>query len=418
MLDQLAAEAVESNLDLRVATARILEARANRGVVAADLYPNVDVSGSYSRNNLSKNAHGGVVGVRQYDFWQAGFDASWEIDVFGGVARSVEAAQADIEGAIEARRDTLVTLLAEVARNYIELRGAQRQLFITQQNLKSQTDTLDLTEQRFQAGLTSELDVARQRAQVESTASQMPSLQTTIRQSIHQLSVLLGQAPGALSERLSPQRPLPQAPVALPVGLPSELLRRRPDVRQAERALAAATARIGTATADLFPRFSLTGSFGQEATQFKKIFDAGSNVWSIGPAISWPIFDAGRIRANIRVQNARQEQALAQYEQVVLISLRDVEDALIAYDREQARRLSLSNAVDANRRAVDLSNQLYQRGLIDFLSVLDAQRSLFLSEDALARSDTTVSTNLVAVYKALGGGWEETAGNAPPEQKH
>ena len=198
----------------------------------------------------------------------------------------------------------------------------------------------------------------------------------------------------------------------MPVGLPSELLRRRPDVRQAKRALAAATARIGVATADLFPKFSLTGQFGQQSAAFHRLFDSNSNFWSIGPAISWPVFEGGRIRANIRVQNARQEQALAIYEQTVLRSLQDVEDALVAYDREQARRVSLAGAVDANRRSVDLSNQLYQRGLIDFLSVLDAERALFLSEDALARSDTTVSTNLVALYKALGGGWDESSDGA------
>jgi NodT family efflux transporter outer membrane factor (OMF) lipoprotein len=409
MLDQLMHDAVESNLDLKIASARIREARASRGIVQSRLWPDINGNAQYNYNQASKSAVPGNVTLqqRQYNFWQAGFDAAWEIDVFGGIQRGVEAADADIQVTVEDRRGTLVSLMAEVGRNYVELRGAQRQLAITRQNVKSQRETLDLTEQRFYAGITSEVDVVRQRAQVESTASQIPQLEITIRQSIHALGVLLGRSPGALLDQLVPEAPLPQAPGSLPPGLPSELLRRRPDVRAAERALAAQTARIGEATADLFPKFSITGSFGQQSTEFKQLFNATSNFWSIGPAISLPIFNAGRIRSNIEVQTAREQQALAAFEQTVLRSMQDVEDALVAYDREQARRVSLSAAVEANRRAVDLSNQLYSRGLIDFLSVLDAERALFISEDALAISDTTVSTNLVALYKALGGGWEE-----------
>jgi len=416
VMDHLIREAVESNLDLRIATARVREARASRGVTASRLFPDVNANGQYSYNQAS-NSGTFPISPRTYNFWQAGFDASWELDVFGGIQRGVEAADADIQTTVEQRRDTLVSLMAEVGRNYIQLRGAQRQLAITRQNVASQQDTLDLTKQRFDAGITSEVDVVRQRAQVESTASEIPQLEITIRQSIHALGVLLGRDPGSLLAELVPDGPLPQAPGMLPVGLPSELLRRRPDVRAAERALAAQTARIGEATAELFPKFSITGSFGQQSTEFKQLFNATSNFWSIGPSFTLPIFNAGRIKSNIEVQNARQEQALATYEQTVLRSLQDVEDALVAYDREQARRINLAAAVEANKRAVDLSNQLYTRGLIDFLSVHDAERALFLSEDALAISDTTVSTNLVALYKALGGGWEERADTPTTQPK-
>jgi NodT family efflux transporter outer membrane factor (OMF) lipoprotein len=239
---------------------------------------------------------------------------------------------------------------------------------------------------------------------VATTASAIPSLDALARQSIHRLGVLLGEPPMALAEALAPPQQIPKPPPDVPVGLPSDLLRRRPDVRRAERRLAASTARIGAATADLFPRFSLTGSLGTQAGEAKGLFNYANRFYSIGPRVSWPIFDAGRIRANIRVQNAREEQALAAYEQTVLLALRDVEDALVGYLREEDRRRTLATAAEANRRAVELANQLYNAGRTDFLNVLQAQRDLFASQDALVQSDRLVSTNLVALYKALGGG--------------
>ncbi len=328
--------------------------------------------------------------------------------MFGRVRRSVEAAEADIGAANEGRRDALVTLLSEVARNYIELRGFQRRLKIAAANVKVQQETLDLTKARFQAQLISELDVTRSDAQVATTAAQIPALETQRNQAAHRLAVLLGQHPGALLSELLPaeESAIPAGPPDLPPVLPSELLRRRPDVRRAERELAAATARAGVATADLFPRFSLTGSLGLQSEEFRDLGDYGSRFFSIGPSVSWPIFDAGRIRSNIHVQNARREQAVVRYEQSVLTALEDAENALIAYGREQQRRQSLRRAVDANRRSVEMATQLYDRGLRDFLNVLDAQRELFASEDALAQSERTISTNLVALYKAMGGGWD------------
>lgn len=415
-LDTLVVRAVRANPDLRRAQARVREARAQRGIITADLFPTADASGSYTRSHRSANAPGAPQGGKESDLYQAGFDASWEIDLFGGVRRNIEAANADLAASIESRRDVLVSLLAEVARNYVELRGSQRQAAIARANLEAQQETLELTRIRFAAGLASGLDVARAEAQARTTASKIPSLETSARQAIHLLSVLLAQEPDALVEELSHETPIPPTPPDVPVGLPSELLRRRPDVRRAERQLAAATARIGVAIADLFPRFSLSGALGLESSKFSDLGDDDSRFWSIGPSVHWPILDFWRIRNNIAVQNAREEQAAATYEQAVLTSLREVEDALVSFSQEQARRQTLASAADANRRATALANQLYQQGRADFLSVLQAQRDLYASEDALVQSDRSVSSDLVALYKALGGGWEieALAGSGPP----
>jgi outer membrane protein, multidrug efflux system len=420
VLESLIARAVQSNLDLRTAAARVREARAQRGVVAADLWPSINASGLYTRSRLSENAlsrQGGPgnsntaagsipSGKLESDLFQAGFDASWEIDLFGGVRRSIEATDADLAASQEDLRNTLVSLLAEIARNYVEVRGFQRRLAIAQDNIRSQQETLELTRARFEAGLTSQLDVVQAASQLATTQAQVPTLETSLKQGIHRLGVLLGQEPGALLTELSAAAPIPTGPPSVPVGLPSDLLRRRPDVRRAERQLAAATARIGVAVADLFPKLSLTGSLGLQSVNLADLPQGASRFWSIGPTLSWPIFDAGRIRANIAVQDARTAQQLSTYEQTVLTSLEEVENALVAYSREQMRRDKLAEAVEANQRAVELANELYTRGLGDFLNVLESQRALFASQSDLVQSEATVSTNVVALYKALGGGWE------------
>ncbi len=419
-LDSLIERAVGSNLDLRQAEARVREARALRGVAGADFWPTLDASGSYARSRRSENvaatqsgavngsaAVGGVPsGKLVQDLFQGGFDASWELDLFGGVRRSVEAADADLAASVEDLRDVLVTLLAEVARNYVEVRGFQRRISIAQENIRSQQETLALTQARFEAGLTSELDVVQAAAQLATTQAQVPTLETSLKQGIHRLGVLLGQDPGALLPELSREAPIPPTPPEVPVGLPADLLRRRPDVRRTERQLAAATARIGVAVADLFPKLSLTGSLGLQSDQLANLPLGSSRFWSLGPSLSWPVFDAGRIRANIQVQNTREAQRLAQYTQAVLTALEEVENALVAYSREQVRRHKLTEAVEANQRAVELANELYIRGLGDFLNVLEAQRSLFASQSGLVESEAMVSSNVVALYKALGGGWE------------
>jgi multidrug efflux system outer membrane protein len=415
-LTRLVQRAMGANLDLRAAEARIREARALRRVAESGSWPTVDVSGAYSRSRTSENAiapssqaSGGSPFFRGSsngeDLFRAGFDSSWEIDIFGGVRRSVEAADAVIDATIEDRRDVVVTLLGDIARNYIDLRGFQRRLAVTRNNLEAQQESLEIIRVRFQAGLVNDLQVAQAEAQVNSTAAVIPALEVLSKQAAHRLDVLLGIQPGELDAELSSGAPIPALPPAARVGLPSELLRRRPDIRRAERQLAAASAEIGVATADLYPKFSLSGVFGVNSVSASDWFSAPSRFWSIGPTISWPIFDAGRIRANIEVRNARQEQALTQYEKTVLTAFEDVENALVSYAKEQVRYRSLMDAVTANRRALVLADELYKNGLVDFLNVLDSQRALYSAENDLAQSEAAMATNLVALYKALGGGW-------------
>lgn len=417
LLNSLIERAVQSNLDVRLAEARIREARALQAITAAGAWPTVDVSGSYARNRISKNAlsfpspaggapSAGPGGDLEHNLFKTGFDASWEIDLFGGVRRSVEAAEANVDASVEDRRDALVTLLGDVANNYIDLRGLQRRLAVAHASLKSQEEILDLTRVRYRAGLANDLEVAQAEAQVATTAAQIPTLESSLRRAAYRLDVLLGLEPGALSAELSNEALIPALPPEVLVGLPSELLRRRPDIRRAERQLAAATAQIGAATADLFPKFLLTGSGGLQSFSASDWFTSGSRFWSVGPTVRWPIFDAGRIRANIEVRNAQQEQALRRYEKTVLTALQEVESSLVNYSKEQARHRSLVEAVTANRRAVEVANELYLRGLGDFLNVLDAQRSLLLAESDQAQSEATMASNLVSLYKALGGGWK------------
>lgn len=422
-LSGLIAIAVSSSPDMRLVQARIREARANSGAAASGLFPSVDANGNITRSRSSENLFdfnpgstgggvppgtGGVFSPpgTTSTFYQAGFDASWEIDVFGGVRRGMEAADADLSAAVEDARDVWITLAAEVARAYMELRGAQRRLDIARRNIVSQQDTVDLTQTRFDAGIVGELDVAQARAQIARTQAAVPVLEVEVRRHIHRLSVLLGQPPTTLLASLSRPAPIPSMIDGLPAGLPSELLRRRPDVRRAERQLAASTARVGVAVAELFPKFSLTGAFGLQSTGSDEFFDSGSRFWSFGPSVRWPIFQGGRLRAEIAAADARREQALVTYEKTVLTSLEDVENALVAFEKEQVRLKSLEQAVTANRRAMSLASELYDKGLGSFLNVLDTRRSLLESEDQAAQSQRDVAVQAVSLYKALGGGWE------------
>lgn len=400
MLTSLIDQAAVANLDLVQAEARIRQARAARTIAGAPLYPDLNASGGFSRSHSTSSS--GV--SRTSNLFRAGFDAAWELDVFGGTRRAVEAAGAELQSAVEDRRSVLVSLLAEVATTYFDLRGFQQQLAIAQSNLQAQQHSMELTQQRFNAGFVGQLDVANAEGQVASTSSRIPTLESSIRQSIYALSVLMGREPGALLSELSAPAPLPPVPPQVPVGLPSDLLRRRPDVCLAESNLHAATARIGVATAELFPRFSLTGSLGVQGSSISAV---SNTIASFGPSVTWPIFAGGRIRANIDVQKAVTDERYAAYQQIVLVALQDVENALIAYVKEQQRHAALTDSVRSNRLAVDLATQLYTAGRTDFLNVLSAQGSLFSAEDALAQSDTNVVTDLVALYKALGGGWTD-----------
>ncbi len=411
-LDSLIERATRSNLDLRVAQARVREARAQYGLATANLGPTADAASSYSR--LGTSHHQPVLGSLpippgvpfENNVYQAGFDASWELDVFGGKRRAVEAAQAEVGAAEFGRRATLMTLLGDVARNYVEARGFQRRLAIARENVAAQAEALDITRDRLAHGLTGDLDVQQSATLLATTRAEIPELESSLQAAIHRLGVLLGQAPGSLLAELSAEAPIPTAPPEVPAGLPSALLQRRPDVRRAERQLAAATADIGVATADLFPKFSLTGVAGFTSVSASDWFTSGSRLWSVGPTVQWKIFDAGRVRANIKVQNARQEQALAAYEQTALTAFEEVENALVSYAKEQTRRQSLAEAVSSSQNSLQLARDLYKNGLTGFLNVLDAERSLYQAQDQLAQSDRAVSANLIALYKALGGGWE------------
>jgi len=284
-------------------------------------------------------------------------------------------------------------------------RGYQQRLVIADENIRAQQNIVDLTSDRFQSGLGNQLDIEQAKALLTATTAQVPSLETGFVEAVHNLEVLLGQGPGTLTGQMSGKKNIPLTPPAVPMGLPSDLLQRRPDIRQAERELATATARIGVAKADLFPKFSLTGIAGVQSLDAGTFLQYASRYWSAGPSVQWSIFKAGSIKANVRVQNARQEEALNQYKQTVLVALKDVESALTAYAKEQVRRESLTQSVQADNRATAMATQLYTSGLVDFLRVLNSQTSLYAAQDVLVQSDQTGSLNLVQLYKALGGGW-------------
>jgi NodT family efflux transporter outer membrane factor (OMF) lipoprotein len=300
----------------------------------------------------------------------------------------------------------MVSLLAEVARNYVELRGGQLRLEIARRNLKLQEEALELIRARFQSGVANELDVTRAAALLAGMRAAIPPLDIAVRGTMYGLAVLLGKEPGELVAELAHVAPVPPAPPEIPIGLPSDLLRRRPDVRRAERQLAAETARVGVAKSDWFPKLSLTGDAGQESVSTGTFFEPGSRFWSIGPSLQWRALDFGRVRAEVRAQTAVQEAALATYEKTVLLSLQEAENAIVAYAQEQIRHQALADEVAENRRSLDMANGLYAAGRVSFLDVLDSQRSLNQSEDQMALSDQAVSLDLIALFKALGGGWE------------
>jgi NodT family efflux transporter outer membrane factor (OMF) lipoprotein len=421
-INSLIERAVGRNLDLKLALERVQEARAARGIARSGFFPTLDADVSATRLRggfnqgvirvvpSSNNANGSpsLISAFETNEFQGSLSLSWELDVFGGIRRAVEAATADVVAAEDNRRDLLVILLGDVGRAYAQLRGFQRQLEIANKNIETQQDTLELTATRAKAGLATELDVSRAAAQVESTKAVVPTLLSGIDVSIHRLSVLLGEEPGALRSELQKASPIPAAGPSVEVGLPSDLLERRPDIARAEAELAAATARIGVAKADLFPRFFLTGTAGRQANQLHDLTLGLGNFYSVGPGVSLPLFTGGRIRSNIAVQTSRQRQALINYEALILNALEEVENALVSYSEEQERRDRLNQAVEQSQLAVDLAAEQYRAGLVDFLSVLEAQGELYANESQLVESQTSVTTDLIALYRALGGGW--TAG--------
>ena len=404
-LDRLVGDALAANHDLRIAAARFRQARAERGESRLDLAPTITAGGGYTEQRFARDQRlpGTPAETKLYD---AGFDAFWELDFFGRVRRGVEAANAEV-GAAEANlRDAQTIVIAEVARTYFELRGAQSELAVAHLNVDNQSGTVQLTRARLDAGRGTELDTARAQAQLNSTLATIGPLEAAVARAIHRLSVLTGREPSALSAALSPVQELPSLPQIVAVGNPADLLRRRPDIRVAERGLAASTARIGVAIADLFPKVTFTGSVGYAAAHSNELSDAGTGTRLIAPGISWAAFDIGRVRARIAGARARNDESLAAYEQTVLRALEETEDALVTHSRTREQLEYLARSEQASRTAAKLARARYDGGVVDFLEVLDAERTLLLAQDSLARSRTETATSLIAVYKALGGGWE------------
>jgi NodT family efflux transporter outer membrane factor (OMF) lipoprotein len=408
LLTSLVTRAVEGNLDVRVAVSRLREARASARGARGALAPALDASAS--GRIAGQGAESGFEGTSQS--YGVSLDASWELDVFGGIRSAADAATATAGARVADVQDVLISLAAEAALGYIDVRSLQRRLEIARANVALQEQTLELTQLRLQAGLGTDLEVQQALSNVASTRAQIASLDLQRGQAVHALSVLIGQPPDALSSELAPAGPIPTAPIAVAVGIPAETVRRRPDVRSAERQLAAQFEQVNAARADLYPSFRLAGSIGLESLSLAKLLLPGAGAWNIAPSSTTRLFNRRQLRENVVVQTERQTQAALAYESQVLTALRDVEDALIALTQEQARRDSLAAAAGAAQQAADLSLQLYTSGLRDFREVLDAQRSLLTLQDSLASSEASVSTDLVRLYKALGGGWQaaETLG--------
>lgn len=400
------------NLDLRIAISRVTEARARLGIAESGNVPSVAAGGSALRGQESSaiDPVGGGTTRTRYD---AGLDASWELDVFGKVAREVEAATAEFQATEEDQRDVAVSLYAEVARTYLAVRAYQSQLAVAESNIRSQREILTLTRTRYETGISSRLDVAQAESVLASSEAEVPPLRIELARAINTMGLLLAQYPVELHDELEEPKPIPVPPVEVAVGVPANLLRQRPDIRAAERRLAAQTALIGVATADLYPQFSLIGNFGFASLGTSDLFDAGSRAFSLGPSFRWSLFDGGRVRSQIKVEEARTEQAVLAYERTVLSAMEEVETAMVAFTEQRIRVDALERAAAAARQTLELATDLYREGLTDFQGILDAQRSLFAYEGAVAEARGTASTNLVRLYKALGGGWDPDEVDGP-----
>lgn len=403
-LDSLVDRALAANLDVKIAVDRVKESRALFRDAELDYAPRVTTDATYVRSKEQEPGFGpNRLSIKQADI---GFDATWEIDLFGHVRHQVESARADAQAARADLASAQVTVAAEVARNYLELRGAQTRRAVAEENARTQSDTLRLTEVRYQVGPGDPVDVESARARLNATEAVVPALRTAEAEAAHRLAVLIGQRPGALDAELV-AAPAPAAqtagPTAIPIGDATDFLRRRPDVQAAERRLAAETARTGVATADLFPRVNVTGFVGFLSGDLSGLFKSGSRAWAVSPTLTWPGLDIGGAHARLRAQQARGDESLAQYDQTVLRAIEDLQNALVAYRERQVQVVSLSQQVEASRRAADLAHIRFQEGRIDFLRVLDAERTRLGAEDDLAQAQTEANVDVVSIYKALGG---------------
>jgi NodT family efflux transporter outer membrane factor (OMF) lipoprotein len=411
ILNSLMERAVEGNLDLKEAYARVKESRAIRGIATGERWPDVNADGQVTRQRNSEDFFS--VGTKddgspdsQSDTIRGGnFNANWEIDFWGRVSRSIASANAGFEASIEDYRDALVILYAEIASNYVELRTLQERIKVTEFNVATQRGTLGITQARYKAELTSELDVRQAELNLARTESRIPALRQLAAQAIHRLGVLTGTFPGVLYAELTPPKPIPQPPPEVLMGAPADAMRQRPDIRAAERRLAAQTERIGIATADLYPTFFLLGDFGYLGIR-NDLIDGSRKSYSFGPTVSWNIFDGGRVRNRIKAEDARTEQALANYENTVLEAMEEVENAAVAYTEELQRRDMLHRSVVAAERSVELVGVQYKTGLTDFQNVLDMERSLAEQADRYVESVGLVTQDLILIYRSLGGGWD------------
>jgi NodT family efflux transporter outer membrane factor (OMF) lipoprotein len=423
ILTDLERRVAAANLDVRTATIRLAESRFQRGVTAAAQLPSLNGDAKYTRELYSQNGIVSLLGaltpagtplvVPAINDYNVGFDASWELDLWGKVRRQVEAADAAVDQAADQRRDALVSSLAELARDYIQLRGVQTQIKIADDNLKVDRDVLGLAQERTQRGLQNGLDVENAAAQVESIRAQIPALEQQESQYVNALSLLLDQPPGALKAELARPHSEPAAPPRVPLGIPSELARRRPDIRAAETQLHAATANIGVAVGAFYPTVQLNGTVGLDALDFTNLWKGSSLQYMVGPSISLPIFAGGRLRNTLELRDAQQQEAAILYHKTVLQAWHDVINALVAHRLEQSRRARLRAQADHSRQALDLARTRYNEGVTDFLTVLDTERTLLQAEQQYAASTTNVALDLVQLFKALGGGWELTFPDRP-----
>ena len=405
ILNELVQQTRQNNPDLQSAYWSLVQSRFARDYVSGEYYPSLDAAGSYRRTRGSDK---GLMPLpnNPYNMHSIGFDASWEPNVFGRFKRALESAQASYEAQVENYRDVLVSLSAETARNYMELRTVQAQFQYAMQNLESQQGTLDLAQARFKSEIAPRLDVEQARLNLTDTQSRIPSLRSAEKAAMNRLCVLTGNQPGELTERLAEVKPIPVPPQEISIQVPAELLRQRPDIRRAERELAAQTAQIGYATADLYPSFSLTGNIGFEAMAFDDVTKNGSQYYGFGPSFRWNIFDGDRIRNQIQIEESKTKQLYWQYRSSVLSALEEVENAMTGYIQERQRQQALQQSVEAAKKSVELVTTQYKNGLTDFQSVLVLQRSQFQQEDKLAQSEGQVVQNLIRIYKALGG-WSD-----------
>lgn len=415
VLDALIEEAVAGNLDVATAKARVREARATYDQSLGTLFPTVRSSDSATRQRVVTVVPGSPIPPQTLSQYQAGFDASWEIDIFGKNRRGVEAAVRGEEAAEDRLSLALLTLVGDVASNYVAARGFQARIALAQRTATAQRETERLTRERLDAGSASAVDLANATGQANSTEAAIPSLRVSYTQAVNRLGVLLGRSPGDLTDRMKRIAPIPRPRLPLPVGIPADVLVARPDVREAERLLAASTARIGQAEAARYPTISLTGNISTTALNVGDIGKNSSIGWAFGPTLNVPIFNGGQLRAGVEIAQARRDQNFVAYQAAVLKALEDVENALVSLSQERIRISKLASSVASYSEAAKLSRSLYQNGAANFLSVLDAERSLYAAEDALVQSRIVMVNSYVALNKALGGGWSGVINTARPE---